>query len=147
MGVKVNCELVKKESVADGIYKFSVKAPEIAERARAGQFLEIKISKTGEPFLRRPISIYNICKKDGIVEFIFQVKGKGTELLAEEEVGAELDIMGPLGYGAFKIENYKKVAIIGGGIGTYPLHELAKELHENSDVTMYMGFRNKDLVL
>lgn len=146
MGVKVNCELVKKESVADGIYKFSVKAPEIAERARAGQFLEIKISKTGEPFLRRPISIYNICKKDGIVEFIFQVKGKGTELLAEEEVGAELDIMGPLGYGAFKIENYKKVAIIGGGIGTYPLYELAKELHENSDVTMYMGFRNKDLV-
>ena len=54
--------------------------------------------------------------------------------------------MGPLGNGSFDIGDYKKVAIIGGGIGTYPLHELAKELNEKSDVTVYMGFRNKDLV-
>lgn len=146
MGVKVKCELVKKEKLIDGIYKFSVKAPEIAKNAKPGQFLEIKISETGEPFLRRPISIYNISKEEGIVEFIFQVKGKGTELLAKVEVGKEIDIMGPLGFGSFKIENYKNVAIIGGGIGTYPLHELAKELKEKSNVTMYMGFRNKELV-
>lgn len=146
MGVKVNCELVKKEVVAEGIYKFTVKAPAIASKAKAGQFLEIKISKTGAPFLRRPISIYNICKEEGLVEFIFQVKGEGTKLLAEENVGAEIDIMGPLGNGSFDISDYKKVAIIGGGIGTYPLHELAKELNEKSDVTVYMGFRNKDLV-
>ena len=146
MGVKVNCELVKKEVVAEGIYKFTVKAPAIASKAKAGQFLEIKVSKTGAPFLRRPISIYNICKEEGLVEFIFQVKGEGTKLLAEENVGAEIDIMGPLGNGSFDISDYKKVAIIGGGIGTYPLYELAKELNEKSDVTVYMGFRNKDLV-
>ena len=146
MGVKVNCELVKKEVVAEGIYKFTVKAPAIASKAKAGQFLEIKISKTGAPFLRRPISIYNICKEEGLVEFIFQVKGEGTKLLAEENVGAEIDIMGPLGNGSFDISDYKKVAIIGGGIGTYPLYELAKELNEKSDVTVYIGFRNKDLV-
>lgn len=146
MGVKVNCELVKKEVVAEGIYKFTVKAPAIASKAKAGQFLEIRISKTGAPFLRRPISIYNICKEEGLVEFIFQVKGEGTKLLAEENVGAEIDIMGPLGNGSFDISDYKKVAIIGGGIGTYPLYELAKELNEKSDVTVYIGFRNKDLV-
>ena len=146
MGVKVKCELVKKEVVAEGIYKFTVKAPAIASKAKAGQFLEIKISKTGAPFLRRPISIYNICKEEGLVEFIFQVKGEGTKLLAEENVGAEIDIMGPLGNGSFDISDYKKVAIIGGGIGTYPLYELAKELNEKSDVTVYIGFRNKDLV-
>jgi dihydroorotate dehydrogenase electron transfer subunit len=146
MGVKVKCKLVKKEKLIDGIYKFSVEAPEIANVAKAGQFLEIKVSDTGEPFLRRPISIYNICKKEGIVEFIFQVKGRGTDLLKDKEEGDTIDIMGPLGFGSFKIDNYKKVAIIGGGIGTYPLYELAKELKENSDVTMYMGFRNKELV-
>ena len=146
MGVKVNCKLVKKEVVAEGIYKFTVKAPAIASKAKAGQFLEIRISKTGAPFLRRPISIYNICKEEGLVEFIFQVKGEGTKLLAEENVGAEIDIMGPLGNGSFDISDYKKVAIIGGGIGTYPLYELAKELNEKSDVTVYIGFRNKDLV-
>ncbi len=144
MKVKVECELIKKEKIIDGIYKFSVNAPDIAKQAKPGQFLEIKVSNTGEPFLRRPISIFNI---DGnIIEFIFQVRGRGTELLVEKNEGEKIDIIGPLGLGTFKIQNYKKVAIIGGGIGTYPLYELAKELKGKSDITMYMGFRNKELV-
>lgn len=146
MGVKVKCELVKKEKLIEGIYKFSVKAPEIARTAKPGQFLEIKVSETGEPYLRRPISIYNI---DGdIVEFIFQVKGKGTSLLANRKVGEKLDILGPLGYGTFKVKDYKKVSIIGGGIGIFPLYELAKELKQQTttNVQVYLGFRNKDLI-
>lgn len=146
MGVKLNSELVKKEKLIEGIYKYSVKAKEIAETAKAGQFLEIKVSDTNDTFLRRPISIYNIEKEAGIVEFIFQVKGKGTEILATREVGEKIDIMGPLGFGCFNIKEYKNVVIIGGGIGTYPLYELAKELKGKAKTTMYMGFRNKDLV-
>ena len=146
MGVKVNCELLRKEMLIDGIYKFSVKAPEIANSARAGQFLEIKVSETGEPFLRRPISIYNINKEAGEVEFIFQVKGRGTNLLAERKVGDLIDIMGPLGFGGFKVQEYNNVAIIGGGIGTYPLYELAKELKGKANLNVYLGFRDKSLV-
>lgn len=145
MAVKTGAELLKKEKIIDGIYKFSVKSKEISETARAGQFLEIKVS-AAEPFLRRPISIYNIEKENEIVEFIFQVKGKGTELLSRIEIGEKIDIIGPLGNGSFKIEKYKKVSVIGGGIGTYPLYELAKELNKKSNVIMYMGFRNKSLV-
>ena len=84
MAVKVLAELMLKEKLVEGIYKFSVKAPQIAETAKPGQFLEIKVSKTGEPFLRRPISIFNIYKATGVVEFIFQVKGKGTEILSKK---------------------------------------------------------------
>ncbi len=144
MGVKVNCELLKKEKLIEGIYKFSVKAPEIAKEAKPGQFLEIKVSETGEPFLRRPISIYNI---DGeVIEFIFQVKGRGTELLAKFEVGKQIDIIGPLGFGSFKVQEYKSVAIIGGGIGVYPLYELTKELKGKTNLNVYLGFRDKSLV-
>ena len=146
MAVKVLAELMLKEKLIEGIYKFSVKAPQIAETAKPGQFLEIKVSKTGEPFLRRPISIFNIYKETGVVEFIFQVKGKGTELLAEVEEGEMIDIMGPLGKGNFEIKEYKNVAIIGGGIGTYPLHELAKELKGKANLNVYLGFRDKSLV-
>ena len=121
MGVKVKCELVKKEKLIEGIYKFSVKAPEIARTAKPGQFLEIKVSETGEPYLRRPISIFNI--NGDMIEFIFQVKGRGTELLSKIEVGKLIDIMGPLGNGSFKVQEYNNVAIIGGGIGTYPLYD------------------------
>ena len=60
MGKKVECELLNKVEIASGIFKFTVRAPEIAELAKAGQFLEIKVTKGEEPFLRRPISIYNI---------------------------------------------------------------------------------------
>ena len=147
MGKIVMCELVKKEMLAEGIFKYSVKAPEIADSAKAGQFLEIKVSKQTEPFLRRPISIYNINKAEGIVEFAFQVKGRGTTLLSEFEVGDKIDIMGPLGFGTFDVDTeYKSVAIIGGGIGIFPLYELTKELKSKTSVNVYLGFRNKDLV-
>ena len=116
MRVKVKCELLKKEKIIDGIYKFSVKAPDIAKDAKPGQFLEAKVSETGEPFLRRPISIFNI--NGDMIEFIFQVKGRGTELLAEREEGDLIDIMGPLGFGTFKVQEYVQVAIIVVGIGT-----------------------------
>jgi len=144
MPVSVKVKLIKKEKLIDGIYKFSVETPEIAVSAKPGQFLEVKASEIGEVFLRRPISIYNIDKT--ITEFIFQVKGKGTELLARKEVGDELDIIGPLGEGTFDIKEYKKAVIIGGGIGTYPLYELARQLKGKSEIIMYMGFRNKELV-
>jgi dihydroorotate dehydrogenase electron transfer subunit len=148
--MKVNCksEILKIEKLKEDLYKFSLKAEEIAESAKAGQFIEIRVVDAIEPLLRRPISIYNIDKENGIIEFIFQVKGKGTKLLAERKVGEKLDIVGPLGYGTFSVGEYKNVAIIGGGIGMFPLYELAKELKNstNTNVHTYMGFRNKDLI-
>ena len=147
MGKKVLAELVKKEMLIEGIYKFSVRSKEIADVAKAGQFLEIKVSNDIEPLLRRPISIYNVDKENGIVEFVFQVRGRGTEILKDRREGELIDILGPLGNGNFTVKEYDNVAIIGGGIGTYPLYELAKSLKGKAKkVTMYMGFRNKDLV-
>ncbi len=144
MAKKVIAELVSKEMLVEGIYKFAIKANEIASVAKAGQFLEIKVSDTTEPFLRRPISIFNIDGEN--VEFIFQVKGRGTELLSNKKVGDKIDVLGPLGKGNFTVKEYSNVAIIGGGIGTYPLYELAKELSDKSKVNMYLGFRDKSLV-
>ena len=146
MGIKANCELLRKSELVSGIFKYTVKAPEIAKYAKAGQFLEIKVSETGEPFLRRPISIYNINKDEGEVEFIFQVKGRGTELLSKIEIGKEIDIMGPLGKGNYDVKEYNNVAIIGGGIGIYPLYELTKELKGKANLNVYLGFRDKSLV-
>ena len=146
MPVQTICKIVGKEKLTDGIYKLSIKSKEISELAKAGNFLEIKVSDSNETFLRRPISIYNIDKENEVIEFIFQVKGKGTEILAERKIGDNLSVVGPCGNGTFTIKPYEKVAIIGGGIGTYPLHELAKNLKENSKVNVYLGFRNKDLV-
>lgn len=149
--MKVNCkaEIVKIEQLKEDIYKFSVKAEEIVKNAKPGHFIEIRVVDSIEPLLRRPISIYNLDKENGILEFIFQIKGKGTTLLAERKVGERLDIIGPLGYGTFKVKDYQNAAIIGGGIGTFPLYELAKQLKQDttSKVNIYLGFRSKDYVV
>ena len=148
MAIVEKVELVKKEQIKSDIYKYSVKSDKMANQAKPGQFLEIRVTDSIEPFLRRPISIHNVKKDEGIIEFIFQVKGKGTELLSERKEGELIDIIGPLGEGTFNTNGYEKIAIIGGGIGIFPLYELAKQVKESGKtVNMYLGFRNKDFVI
>ena len=93
MPKQVHAKLIKKEEIIKDIYKFSVKAPEIVETAKPGNFIEIRVTEGIDPFLRRPISIYNLDKENGILEFIFQVKGKGTEILSKKEEGTDIDII------------------------------------------------------
>lgn len=148
MQKQVQAKLLEKVQLTKDIYHFKVKADDIAKESKPGNFVEIRVTEQTEPFLRRPISIYNLDKENGVLEFIFQVKGKGTEILAKKEVGEDIDIMGPLGFGTFKLEGRKNIAILGGGIGIFPLYELAKEAKQNNiQVNTYLGFRNKEYVV
>ena len=148
MPVKSFAKLVKKEQLKSDIFKYSVEAPDIVKDAKQGQFIEIRVSDNVEPFLRRPISIHNMNKENGILEFIFQVKGKGTKILSEKVEGDLIDLIGPLGHGTFEYNNFQNIAIIGGGIGVFPLYELAKNAkNDGKNVNIYLGFRSKDFVV
>ena len=148
MSVKLQAKLIDKIKLKENIYHFKVKADDIVNIAKPGHFIEIRVSDNIEPFLRRPISIYNIDKNKGILEFIFQVKGKGTEILSNKNIGEYIDIIGPLGSGTFKYDRHSNIAVIGGGIGIFPLYELCKEAkNDNKNVNSYLGFRNKDFVM
>lgn len=148
MPKQILAELIEKTEIIKDVYKFSVKAEEIVKIAKPGNFIEIRVSDQVEPFLRRPISIYKLDKENGILEFIFQVKGKGTTILSKKEVGNKIDIIGPLGFGTFNLKNYNKIAVIGGGIGIFPLYELCRQAKEQKkEIGCYLGFRNKDFVM
>ena len=147
MPVKLQAKLLKKEQLKDDIFKFSLDAKDIVNIAKPGQFVEIRITEGIDPFLRRPISIYNMDKENGILEIIFRIQGKGTEILSKRREGETVDIIGPLGYGTFKFEGYKNIAILGGGIGVFPLYELAKEAKEVCKVNTYLGYRNMEAVV
>ncbi len=142
----VQAELVKKQKLITNIFKFSIFSKELVSCAKPGQFLEIRVSNDLVPFLRRPISIHSIDKENNIIEFIFQVKGKGTEILSSKQIGDNIDILGPLGNGTFDLKDYKNVAVIGGGIGVFPLYELVKSSPKDVETNTYLGFRNKELV-
>ena len=144
----VKTKLVEKEYLKTDIVRFKVEAKKIVESVKPGNFIEIRVTETTVPFLRRPISIYNLNKDEGTLEFIFQIKGEGTKLLSKKEEGDLIDIIGPLGMGTFKFSSYNKIAVVGGGIGVFPLYELSKEAKESGrEVNIYLGFRNKDYVL
>lgn len=147
MAINTKIKLLKKENLNKDILKFTCLVPEIIEKALPGQFVELRVSKTLEPFLRRPISIYNVDKLNNTIEFIFQIRGKGTQYLSEVEVGDMIDVVGPLGDGTFNIEDCKNIAIIGGGIGIFPLYELIKRSNSTVNTNVYLGFRNKDFVV
>lgn len=148
MPVKLQAKLLEKIKLKENIYHFKVEAPQIVNIAKPGHFIEIRVSNNTEPFLRRPISIHNLDKEKGILEFIFQVKGKGTKILSEKNIGETIDIIGPLGSGTFKYDKFQNIAVIGGGIGVFPLYELAKlAKNDNKNVNIYLGFRSKDFVL
>lgn len=147
MPVQLQSRLIKKEQLKPDIFKFSLSAKEIVNVAKPGQFIEIRVTDALDPFLRRPISIYNMDKEKGILEIIFRVQGKGTEILSRKKEENLVDIIGPLGYGTFKFEEYKNIAILGGGIGVFPLYELAKNAKRSCNVSTYLGFRNKEAVL
>ena len=119
MPVQKNAKLIEKIELVPGIFHFKVEAPEIVSTAKPGNFVEIRITHQTAPFLRRPISIYHLDKENGILEFIFQVKGEGTKILSQRKVGEEVDLIGPLGFGTFRFDNYQNLAVIGGGIGIF----------------------------
>ncbi len=137
------CELVKKQKLADNIYDFTVNCPEMAEKAKPGQFLHILCG--GDAYLRRPISICDIIDNK-LIRFVFETRGEGTKELAKREKGSKLDILGPLGNG-FDIHNDDPdaVLLIGGGIGVFPLLGLARSMDKKA--TVILGFRNKAAVV
>ena len=112
MPLQLKARLIKKEELKPDIFKFSMQAKEITNIAKPGQFVEIRITDTLDPFLRRPISIYNMDKESGTLEIIFRIQGKGTEILANKKQDELIDIIGPLGYGTFKFDGYNNIAIL-----------------------------------
>ncbi len=136
--------IVKKRRLNDSMTLMVVKAPFVAKKAKAGQFIILRVNETGE---RIPLTVADYDRENGTVTIIYQKVGKTTRLLDTLEEGdALLDFIGPLGK-ASELEGRRHVAVIGGGAGCAIAYPQAKALHEmGTPVDMIAGFRNKDIV-
>lgn len=137
--------IVHKQVLNPTVVRLDVSAPLIARKAKPGQFIMLRVDEEGE---RIPLTIADYDREKGIVSIIFQLVGKTTQALAEMNEGDSiLDFVGPLGV-ASHLEGYKRVAVIGGGLGTAIAYPQAKALHQmGAVVDIIAGFRNKDLVI
>lgn len=134
--------VIKKENLAKDIYSFEIFCPEIASAAKPGQFAQVKVSGK---FLRRPVSICEINKEKGTIRLVFAVKGEGTRILAETEKNSNIDILAPLGNGFETDDSFKKVILVGGGIGVPPMVQLSAVYKERASAII--GFRDKAAVI
>lgn len=138
-------EIVHSEKIAGDIYRFTVKAADIAAEAKPGQFVMVSAGDGMDPLLRRPFSIHQIAA-GGLLQILFKVVGKGTQALAKLQTGQHMDILGPLGRG-FAHTNRHQHYLVGGGIGIAPLLFLAKQMlkkNESSAIKVLLGARTKD---
>lgn len=145
MGMRYLQEQAKlqyKEELAPGIYSYTLKSPEIAQKAAVGQFVQVLC---GDFTLRRPISLCGFSAEYGILRLVFEVRGKGTDWLSRRQVGETLDLIGPLGHGFPLLDKGKKAVLIGGGIGTPPLLPLAQ--HYGANAVAISGFRSRDAAI
>ena len=136
------CKVVYCRKQAQNIYSLRFKSSHISTNSKPGQFVLIKTSNTNTPLLRRPFAIFNTNRKQKTFDVLFEVKGKGTKLLANKKKGDTIDIIGPIGNG-FNIRNAKNIIIVAGGIGLASVNLLCNNFAiNNKNVHLYYGARS-----
>ncbi len=141
--------IVEKKILASAsgvkITELRVVSPDIAGKAKPGQFVVLMVSEKGE---RIPLTVVDTDKTKGTITLIFQEVGLTTKALGALESGVDLyALVGPLGQ-ATDIKNYGRVIIIGGGVGAAEIYPVARALREaGNQVTVILGARTKDLII
>jgi dihydroorotate dehydrogenase electron transfer subunit len=133
--------VLENKRIAEEIYSLTFCTEEEIS-VRAGQFCMIGV---GAHPLRRPIAI---CKAEGErITVCYRLKGEGTRSLASDyKAGEKLSVLLPLGNGFSLTPAQKKIAVVGGGVGIFPLISAIREFAGQKEIYAYMGFRNKDAV-
>lgn len=138
-------KIIRKEILNPTVTLMEIEAPYVAKKAEPGQFIILRVDENGE---RIPLTIADFDREKGTVTIIVQIVGKTTRDLAAIEEGAEiLDFAGPLGTPT-PLDGLKKVAVIGGGLGTAIAYPQAKKLHAlGAEVHAISGFRDESLII
>lgn len=138
-------KITEKKVLNPNVTLMKIYAPLVAKKAKAGQFIILRVNEEGE---RIPLTIASYDRENGTITIIFQIVGATTRLLNSLNEGDYItDFVGPLG-NATKTEGFKKVAVVGGGVGSAIALPVAQELYKNGcEVHSIIGFRNKDLVI
>jgi len=138
-------KVLRKLQLAPNIKLVEINAPEVAMKAKAGQFVILRIDEKGE---RIPLTLAEWELKKGTITLIFLEVGVTTRKLGALGVGDEIfDVVGPLGNPS-DIKNYGSVAVVCGGVGTAAAYPIAKALKEaGNQVVSIIGARTEELLI
>ena len=147
-------EILWNKEVSRNYYKMGLTCPDAYAIAKPGQFIMLRLIGQTDPLLRRPFSIHNLIVSNGKtegIELLYKVVGKATAILAREQPGKSVDLLGPLGTGFVIPRNANIVHVVAGGIGVAPMVFLAARLQQSrfdfSNCRVFIGGRTKDDLL
>ncbi len=138
-------EVITKKELAPKIKLIEIRAPEIAEKAKAGQFVILRVDEKGE---RVPLTLVDWRKQNGTIMLVFLEVGVSTRKLGSLGVPDKIsDVVGPLGKPS-EIKHYGLVAVIGGGVGTASACPITRALKEaDNKVVSIIGARTAELLI
>lgn len=136
--------IVDYKHLGGATHELVVEAPQLAKKAKAGQFLIVRI---GEGEERIPLTIADNDPIKGTITIVIQALGHSTKKIVALRPGDELaDVVGPLGQ-ASEIEHYGTVVIVGGGVGIAPIYPIARDLKKAGNrVIAIIGAKSKELL-
>ena len=137
--------IIKREQLNPTVVSMDIEAPAVAKRAKAGQFIILRVDAEGE---RIPLTVAGYDRAGGTVRIIFQAVGASTMMLAAKGEGDFIaDFVGPLGKPT-EVESVNRALVVGGGVGCAIALPVVQALHgQGCYVHAIAGFRNKDLVI
>ncbi len=137
-------KIIAKEKLTPVIDCLRVEAPALAKKAKAGQFVIIRVDEVGE---RIPLTLADWDAKEGTITLVAMEVGTSTRKLGLLKAGDVLtNLVGPLGLPS-DIEKFGTVVCVGGGVGIAPIHPIARSLRQaGNKVISIIGARNKDLL-
>lgn len=141
----MNHPIVEKKKLNDLNYLIRVKAPQVAERFQAGQFVIIRMHEKGE---RVPLTVAEVNKKEKTITLVFQVVGKSTLELSSLESGETLlNVVGPLG-NPTEIKKIGRVICVGGGTGIACIYPIIKAMVQaGNEVISVIGAQTASLLI
>lgn len=138
-----DCLVLSVKNLVGEIYLMRMSCPAVAESAVPGQFVNIKVNNELEPFLRKPFSICRRSEKEGWIEVLWKIVGKGTEIMSRYQPGEVVNLVGPLGRGYSIPPDLQTALLVGGGLGVAPLPFLCAEIQKlGKPVEAFLGAKS-----
>jgi dihydroorotate dehydrogenase electron transfer subunit len=137
--------VVSQEEIYDNTYLMWLACPPVAKGASPGRFLMIHCGDGCDPLLPRPMSFHRFRGSGGERQFaiLYDVRGRGTDLLSQRKPGDELPIFGPLGRGYSISSQAQNLLLVAGGLGIAALIAVADQaIAAGQSVTLLQGARS-----
>ncbi len=144
----VKGKIRKHKLISNNYGEMVIEAPQIAKRAKPGQFVMLSRWQIKNLLLKRPFSFYQINPQEGRFTILYKIVGKGTEILSNSKIGDEIELIGPCGNGFLLPKEANRIALVARGIGIATLLPLAQEASNRGiEIYSFLSAREKSLLL